>query len=903
MRNKILIPLLGLGAVAAGIYLAPNTREMALMQMNDAHFKEAMGHYENLQSQGDNSINVTVPLIKLYVNSGDIDKAIELLETFIKDNPNSFEAYKQLAELYKSSQRFHSYCRTLEIMQRYAPSASNLRELADTYDFLGRYEDEMQALSRMVASEGYKPQENDYIKLASFYRVGHQYGRASEAAVSFIKLKGYDVSMNIMELAVQLLLEAGQEQEAIIIASKYVDKKDDAEDATELSIMLQKKGDIEAAYNLLAPFLPGMEGNIGLEEQVISLQLARGKYKEVYEMLSGQFEKKTMPDNFSVTLVELAIRFKNYDFAQEVIRNAAIGNMEGSDLLRYAGLSLQLKRPELAQYMKNNIDKEYLRETPLLSALLEAAIRDTAESTAALLALPPDTAIPAEYKMPIADIYLRHGYTRQALALFDGMTAPAMLNIMDAQQFARLYIDVGQPGKAEKLLADAGEKNPPSIQDSIEKAGLFLDAGTGKTGEARKWLDKHPDAGIQLLGDAYALSEQYKNNDAALLLAKELYRASPTRKNQMQLAEALMLNRQYAEALEHLKLLADNNADARDMYLDAMESWIHNAGIKKIPYSHREDLEKFIKQALDNKYMPLEKKRSLAYLLKDAGFYEQAEGIFLEAAGEQPFVSKDVSELLGFWGDNLSPVALSWVDSRARNTSGSDKAQWLAYLNDTEHPQRVILIVTSINDYIHVLPQPVIDEYINALRATHNTVKLGDELAKEIDKVSDVVRLKKLADIARQEDIAGIAEKGWRKIYGIAPGDAQAQKELGLLAFSANHYTEAEKFLTQYLGQNKGDYKVNYIYAELLQRQAKKDQAKAYFEQAQKQISEIKNKNMEDYLEEARLFYRTNRPGESIALYRKLLAQYPGNKELRADFAEVLIDNRQFEEASRVLGE
>jgi tetratricopeptide (TPR) repeat protein len=146
------IPLLLLtaGVITGGLYLAPSHQEIALMQMNDFDFSAAYRNFKTLHKEGDTSINVLAPLVNLNVYYGDIDKAIDLLNSFIEEHPSSVEARKRLAALYKSSERYQHYCDTLEQIQKLSPSEANLRELADVYAFLGRSREEMEALARLL---------------------------------------------------------------------------------------------------------------------------------------------------------------------------------------------------------------------------------------------------------------------------------------------------------------------------------------------------------------------------------------------------------------------------------------------------------------------------------------------------------------------------------------------------------------------------------------------------------------------------------------------------------------------------------------------------------------------------------------------------------------------------------
>src|SRR5437870_983468 len=78
--TAISLAIFATGVVVAGVYLAPSGKEIALMQMHDSDFSAALKHYTQLQEQGDNSINVLIPLLSLHEHYGDLDKAIALLK-------------------------------------------------------------------------------------------------------------------------------------------------------------------------------------------------------------------------------------------------------------------------------------------------------------------------------------------------------------------------------------------------------------------------------------------------------------------------------------------------------------------------------------------------------------------------------------------------------------------------------------------------------------------------------------------------------------------------------------------------------------------------------------------------------------------------------------------------------
>jgi predicted Zn-dependent protease len=899
MRNIIIITLLALSTATAGYYLAPNHREIALMQMNDSHFKDALEYYSSLQDKGDNSINVLAPLVNLHMHYGDVDQVIALLKPFLEKNPRSVEGHKKLASLYKASQRFHHYCNELEILQQLAPSADILRELADSYNFLGLHEREMHALARLVTAKGYRPREEDYINLASLFRINHQHAEAVEAVLAFVEFKKYDVKSETMQLTIQLMLETGAEQKALAISKIYLEDYGKEKDAIVLSSLFQKQSRFESAYKILEPFLADIDHSPDLLQQVASLQFMRGKHAEIYVLLSDQFKKGAISNDLAVTLIDLAVKYKDYALAETVIRTVALEQIPVEDLLRYADQWQQLKRANIARYMQTRLGEEYLRQSPLLAAVLNVSIHDTPEAMAALLALPPEYTLLPEQKMIVAGIYVRHGLSKHAFTLLDGMSATDMLGTLDAQQYAQLYLEADQVYKASESLNAARAKATPEMVKLIDNAILFLAAGEGNSASIQQWLKDHPaDNGIWL-ADAHWLAVKYRRNDIALLLAKQMYQLEPSLQNRMALIDSQLLNHQYAEALGNLESRVDKDPASRMMYLAVMADWIHRVGINEVPASNRKTLETSIMSLLKQGGMSLDEKRNMAYLLQEAGLRHKAETIFVELAADQPFSSHDVSELLAFWGTRLPPNALSWIENRARSTSGTEQAEWLSHLNATRNPHTVLAVLRGTT----ITSTAVTAEYINALVATNNTKLLNAVLTQEIDRETNPAKVKRLATIALHEDLPVVSEKAWRKLYALNPGDADALKELGLHAFAINRYTEAGQLLEKYLQNNKGDYRVNYAYAEFLQRKGEKSQAKPFFEEALTQLSEMKERTLSSQRDKAHLLYRNNKLKESVALYNTLLSQFPANKALRADFAQFLIETRQFEEASLVLAQ
>jgi tetratricopeptide (TPR) repeat protein len=286
-----------------------------------------------------------------------------------------------------------------------------------------------------------------------------------------------------------------------------------------------------------------------------------------------------------------------------------------------------------------------------------------------------------------------------------------------------------------------------------------------------------------------------------------------------------------------------------------------------------------------------------AYLLEEVGMISQAENIFVAAAGNQTHDSFAVTELLGFWEDHPSSIAREWVESRARNSSSAERVGWLTTLNDLGYSQSVIALLH--NDWYS--SSAVADQYITALVATHDSTKLNEAFTQAIASESNPARLRQLATIADEEDIFGASETAWHKLHQISPNDPDATLQLGMIAYDGGRYDEAEPFLGQYLQHNQGTYQINYAYGDILQQSGKTSSAEPYFERALHQLADIQDKSIEITIDEGTLLFYTGKTQQAMGLFRHLIANNPKNKDIRAEYAELLMKMGQFEEASKLL--
>src|SRR5713101_6712547 len=143
----VVLIVMGLGL---SILLVPGKGELALIHFKDKEYEVARRSYEERLSSGNRSIDVVIPLTQLYLQFGEVEKAVQLMEEFVRDNPNDVGALQRLGKFFQYAERRQDYLKILERLAALDPTEDHLRELASTYNFTAQYEKQIQVLKILV---------------------------------------------------------------------------------------------------------------------------------------------------------------------------------------------------------------------------------------------------------------------------------------------------------------------------------------------------------------------------------------------------------------------------------------------------------------------------------------------------------------------------------------------------------------------------------------------------------------------------------------------------------------------------------------------------------------------------------------------------------------------------------
>lgn len=172
-----------------------------------------------------------------------------------------------------------------------------------------------------------------------------------------------------------------------------------------------------------------------------------------------------------------------------------------------------------------------------------------------------------------------------------------------------------------------------------------------------------------------------------------------------------------------------------------------------------------------------------------------------------------------------------------------------------------------------------------------------------VTRETDLGRTLRLADIALAVDRPDLARQAYARALVLEPTSRPALRAAGLFAFADGDFEAARRHLERFLAPGApGDWEAPYFLGESLYRLRDRAGARPRHEQALAAIDAGGNPPFAARAARAYLLYRLGRTEESVALYARLLRERPQDRDLRADYAGVLLELGRRAEAESVLG-
>lgn len=313
----------------------------------------------------------------------------------------------------------------------------------------------------------------------------------------------------------------------------------------------------------------------------------------------------------------------------------------------------------------------------------------------------------------------------------------------------------------------------------------------------------------------------------------------------------------------------------------------------------RDELRNYLVARAQRPDLTAEERRGLTFSLLEMGEKPAAQTLLTTLAAGQGPDGDDMRQLYFLWGPRPDAAALEWVERRARQAPTTTvKAAWLVKLTEFGAAERAL---AALGGGDPPTDPALLRPYIEAKAATHDGDALTKaiKLAAKLDKTPETLRrYARLAEQARRNDAAAAA---WSALLIQRPGDGDALRQLGMLAYDGSRYIEAERLLRRYAQRKPDDYEAHYFLGEALTLLKRPTEAAPFYRTALEQLRDKRNLPEQAMQTEAGLLNRLGRVDESVAVFERLRKLRPNDRQVQADYVNMLIENKRLPEARNVL--
>ena len=994
MRANILVVLLVLIAgIGASLLLIPRGGELALQKFRDRDYESARAVYEERYAAGDRGGATVMPLTRLSLAQGDVERAIALTEEFVAVEPTSIEARELLNRLYQDAQRPGDYLENLTVLAELRHGADLYRELAYAAGYRNRMPLKAEALARYcaLAPEDVEAQQ----ELAALLAARGDHAGAVDRLLHADDGARGNIGADSRELLMSLLIDLGRAEDAFDRARRWLGEQPTVAGMIGLASQLAAASRPDLGLRLIEPQVTGPQVSgqrpvLALELTYIDLLIAADRREEArtrLSALSGRVE-----DSQFGRLLALEM---NAGQAQEALRAAKGRDLRLAPDWVLAGLAETAlrdgDRPFLDR-LHRELGEGFLADYPVLAANI-ALGRGDADAAArwAERGLAGSALILGD-RLAAIRILDRAGRRAAAAAAFDRLAlsdavpddqleelaalfidldrAPAGLDWFAAhrqakpspaadQGWARLAVKAGDPvavadwlaarpvlpaallqdiagSAAERAVAD--RRAAPLALAAAQRA-FALDpsprsrlavaialTATGNPAEALPLLAPLLDRGGAEVEAAYivALDGAGRSEELARHLTAKLAKRNLSDAEEQGIAYLLLDHKAYRAALPLLRARAERlGGDWLAVYADAaakanalpdlaalLQRQAAAAPLAEAEDSlYRDTLEKLGRKAELRRYLlaratddrlPVERRREPASALLALGDKAGATRALQRLAAMQGPQSEDFRQLAYLWGPRPSAAALDWLEARAKAAAGpAAQAAWYDRLAELGGGARV---TASLATPAGPPAQPALQApYIEALASAGKGRELAVAVRAALREDATPDRLRRYARLAEQTGQRAAAAEAWTALLARKPEDADALRQLGMRAFDGNRLADAERLLRRYTARGPDDHEAHYFLGETLTALKRPAAAVPFYRIALAQLRARGSRNDAAVLTEANLLNRLGKVDEAVALFDALRKRQPGDRQLTADYASMLIENGRLPEARRVL--
>lgn len=961
VRKEIVIAgLLTSAGLAGGYWLLPEESDIARMEVRDYNYDDPAKHYETLFEKGDRSVDVVQQLVRIHTNTGNVDRAIEVLRAYVETHPEDNEALHQLGMLYQSAQRYPEYMAILEARAKEKEDPAVLLEMAQLYNFFQQTEKQKETLQRLYELE--KGSNSQTIRdLTIFRSADKEFAQVAQLMETLLAQHAGVYNPDDAIMHTNALLELGRQDEAAKIVGQWRDMQrgTDADLATLID-MLHYQGSPRHARMILDS-LPEdrVQASPDLLHSQLLVMMAEGKRDEAYKLLTGLYEQNKLPDMLVPDLMYMAAVNGNTERFHELREKAGLSRLPEKQLAdiwlaaRYSG------QRDVVRAISQHVGESGTEGYPLLQAMILVAERSPARHAAVRSLL--EGSLDNESLLKLAAITAENGdrdLSQKALAKlpdYDNLTRTELAELEN------IYLKLNDIEKAKSYIAYLRQSGR---LENDHEVGLRTAAAIGEGNTLRDWQKQHgSSASPELLTDLF----YHASNKGHLTLALEIaqWQNDPRQKAEARRGIADIYTRmgRYEAALNLLEQdaprteaeardrvfliskLAPRNAAYQQKLHSVARQWFKPSTSRKtkeditfavmnvggnnaaLPYmkaladqyggewtltyayalmdaKRSEEAAPYFLKAAKDPSLDADTRLNIAYALSDRGHRAEAEQLLMTLA-EEPATRQKASEQLAYlWGPRPDEQKLAWLIDSWRKAEGESKQTYGKLLAGKMTPDVLDTTVRANPDLRYV---PEMDSDYLALLAEQGRLRSDIEATAEYARESgDTSYLLRLADLARDNGSYADARLAYDHVLAVEPQNQSALVGATVTASAQSDYTAINRYFTAYeqAGGNatvRDQHKAYFAYAENLRRENKLKEAQPYYSQTV-QLIEGQRFYDTDSLSIAAQSNAWMADGEkSERVFNYAFSRYPHDAIIRADRAALLLEQRRYDEAQTAL--
>ncbi|MBK1669301.1 hypothetical protein CKO28_14785 [Rhodovibrio sodomensis] len=542
--------------LASSVLFVPETRQLALVRYKSEQYSEALKNYERMRARGDLSVETVRGLAELYIHYAQVTKAIKVVETYVEKNPNDLGALRRLARYYHYDQRYEDYRRVLERMRQIDPQPETLRKLSQIYNRLGRIEQQIRILQKLVALPQAKP--DDFLDLSRLLAGRYRVAEAIDVLNRWRQTRADSFTKRAALLLTSLQIANNQPEAAVQTALNWVNRSGGPEAVTDFADTLSSRADAEVERQFLMAAHERYPDEDVIEVLLAEAEAATGDPASGLERLMALHAAERLPGWGLDLAVGMALDLERLDLALQLGRHRPAALLEET-LRNLVSSAVDAGKVKAADAVVSALGSETLRATPVLAARLALALGRIEQANAwADRALTAELTIGTRFQLVEVLVELdRRGDALAHLSATIRRDRDGELPEWGLRRAAGLYLAFDAAETGLPVFAEVREQRPDSFNAAFGWA--LLAARTGRAQVTTEWwraTDKQK-FDNQHLDDLFYAARAGGADSLALEVAELRVERQPEERRRRELAVTLMDTGQPQEALTHLRALLE----------------------------------------------------------------------------------------------------------------------------------------------------------------------------------------------------------------------------------------------------------------------------------------------------------------------------------------------------------